>query len=72
MAVNGTEWVEPGTGATIRELRDSLQDKWGPVAADADGRLVELANEAFSRRTNLHLTGDPLTADDLKRIAEAR
>ena len=70
----GTAWVEPGQGATPRELIEAADD------ANADAPKGSpwgwFGHIKFSRyrsyRTNLALTGHPLTADDLRRIAEAK
>ena len=81
---HGTAWTEPGQGATVPELRAALMsDYYSPNRTAAkthedfsetmftlDDRIF--AGEDDSHRTNLALTGHPLTADDLKRIAECR
>lgn len=76
--MNGTEWTELGQGATIRDLFDSMSGEEG--TGQADTHLRVLANPfrfgsqpvRWGYRTNLRLTGHPLTAEDLKRIAEAK
>lgn len=77
--MHGTSWTGPGQGATIVELwRETLRaDVPTNMQLDAAGALNRLrapitTQEGWSRRTNLTLTGQPLTAYDVKRIAEAR
>lgn len=70
----GTEWTEPGQGAKGYELLYALQD----AVVDSDGQIVaskELGRslwEQKDRQFNLRLTGQALTPDDIKRIAEAK
>jgi hypothetical protein len=70
--MNGTEWTEPGQGANGQELWTALR-----VLRNGDGPLREAARGVraswsiySTARTNLRLTGHPLTADDLKRIEQ--
>lgn len=78
--VSGTEWTEPGQGATWRDLRGVLRRNAsyrikGSPSYEADWHVALRAQRqaaGYDRRTNLRLTGAPLTAEDLKRIAEAK
>ncbi len=80
--MNGTEWTEPGQGATAKDLYEAICLAFGgtsptgattaslnAIAKIAGGGLVP---RFWANRTNLRLTGEPLTAEDLKRIAEAK
>jgi hypothetical protein len=72
-----TYWVKPGTGASIVELWDA-----GEAFLVKTGRASELTRSAFSRlsrmikafgqdyRTNLAVTGEPLTSYDVERISK--
>jgi hypothetical protein len=66
--MNGTEWTEPGQGATLRNLFAA------PIACAAYRKAILLhqidGTRNFCKRTNLRLTGHPLTAQDLDRIAK--
>src|SRR6185369_5232323 len=75
----GTEWTEPGKGATVQELdaaQGSVRFDQSAMARRSLGDLyVRLANKvgtakALATRTNLRLTGKPLTAGDVRRISE--
>ena len=74
----GTCWARPGMGATAGTLFDACA-RWfpkGPNGEENEGmRLARImAGRAgeWGRRTNLSLTGQPLTAEDLRNIADAR
>lgn len=80
---NGTQWVEPGQGATISELWSAVFNNTPGLAREADATLDAMRRRArpepgpvirtfWRKATNLRLTGAPLTAEDLKRIAEAK
>lgn len=72
----GTFWTKPGTGASIVELWDA-----GEAFLVKMGRASELTRAAFLRlsrmikafgqdyRTNLAVTGEPLTPYDVERIS---
>ncbi len=66
----GTAWVAPREGAKVLALKDriALEADWmgDRLAQDALLHLSALDNE---HKTNLALTGSPLTDYDLKRIA---
>ena len=78
----GTRWVAPGEGATISQLYDLCQ-KREDVDNESHFAIEALASEAAELRmgrgienswehpSNLALTGSPLTATDLERIASA-
>jgi hypothetical protein len=63
---SGTEWTEPGQGATVSEIWRVIR---GAVCFAAHRRIMDMV-EPVERRTNLRLTGEPLTAEDLKRIEQ--
>ena len=69
-AMSGTEWTEPGQGATLRQLFAA------PIACAVSRKAILLhqidGTRNFCKRTNLRLTGEPLTAEDIQRIAEAK
>lgn len=87
--MNGTEWTEPGQGATLGELFDACEagipkdrisaEFSGLTIRDNEG-MRQARQKAFEcgtpsrarweQRTNLRLTGSPLTAEDLKRIEQ--
>ncbi len=78
MSKQGTEWTEPGTGTLADILlmdfnwtrRTPAAESWGCKAiARARGNLERMW---ASHRTNLRLTGEPLTAEDVQRIAECK
>ena len=67
--VTGTRWVDPGQGATIEELfrvknRSQYQNYGSPA--------LLTSYPCWNRRTNLALTGEPLTSEDVRNIAEAK
>lgn len=69
--MNGTEWTEPGQGATVGELRRWAGTEIGAAHWHLREWLKVKATLSSKRGgTNLRLTGSPLTADDLKRIEE--
>lgn len=81
-AVLGTVWTEPGQGATAGELWDEIRSA-GRIPVDAKtehaiaAHVIALATRGTSvpnwnLSTNLRLTGSPLTAEDIKRILEAK
>jgi hypothetical protein len=71
-ATHGTDWCAPGEGATVGELLNIL-------AGDRPPSMFSDSREAWrhiscdlgtgDRQTNLRLTGRPLVAYDLERIA---
>jgi hypothetical protein len=65
----GTNWVEPGKGATIRYLLSLLRTKW-PDSWVAMNHLKNLAAKVGGEGhcTNLALTGGPLCIYDIERI----
>jgi len=78
----GTEWTEPGKGAQLDDLWRAII----PAATGtqrASNHVLRLAHPTpptkgrpfpsdWYHRTNLRLTGEPLTAEDVQRIAEAK
>ena len=66
----GTTWVAPGRGATVQQITDAIRKDYGMALGGgleaAWSRLVVLG---LKHITNLALTGGPLGAYDLKRIA---
>jgi len=81
--MSGTEWTEPGQGADLGQLATATTND-GQLNRnltyrqrnETDGllRLVAALQPkeiGYRYRTNLRLTGAPLTEDDLRRIAEA-
>lgn len=68
--MSGTEWTEPGKGATVGDVLDAYcaaVDEWN--TEHLPKRIAHLHNSIDERaRINLRLTGSPLTAEDLKRI----
>jgi hypothetical protein len=76
-AKHGTAWTEPGQGATVENLEIAFyalnkgfkSPLWEAFCAIEDG-LTERVG--FRNHTNLRLTGNPLTAEDVARIAEAK
>lgn len=73
----GTEWTEPGQGATAENLRRAVHDAAIP-GVESSKAILNLQT-MYGRigfdgpsRTNLRLTGQPLTSEDLKRIAECK
>jgi len=70
--MSGTEWTEPGQGATRAQLHDAFADFEQHRTAFPENRSRAPFNSLDGRRTNLCLTGEPLTAEDVRRIAEAK
>lgn len=68
--VQGTVWTEPGQGATVAELDAAILD-WVRASERALDRLI-WRKQDLDVGTNLRLTGAPLTAEDIKRISEAK
>jgi len=68
--MSGTEWTGPGKGATVGRLWRALGI--GLETAAIRDRLYDLCSGNPAQRTNLRLTGAPLTAEDLDRIARAK
>jgi hypothetical protein len=74
----GTAWTEPGQGATLQGLWDALpsaksSSEYRSVPRRRLGKLAlspGTSSGTWSHRTNLLLTGAPLTAEDVKRIAK--
>lgn len=76
----GAKWVEPGRGSTWVDLRTAL-DRMAFHRGSPDNNL-KLWNLAWRRvqkrpaklyyKTNLQLTGEILTWDDVQRIREAK
>jgi len=66
MSGTGTEWTEPGKGATRQELVRAL-----PVDVDLPASFYQAVTweTAQTANTNLRLTGEPLTSEDIQRIA---
>lgn len=75
---HGTAWTKPGQGATVCDLLSGLRNRIGAehVAAKRAARLylyslsVEGHHECGCSRTNLRLTGAPLTEYDIRRIEQ--
>lgn len=73
----GTRWTEPGKGASILELENAIPEnlhtwavsKWrrAMLGEGIGGSLATL-----QCRTNLALTGEPVTAEDVQRILVSR
>lgn len=81
--MNGTEWTEPGQGATVSELIKAtratklIQPCWMGVAQLWDGAThhsgyIKATKRTDRIRTNLRLTGAPLQASDLENIAKCK
>jgi hypothetical protein len=74
----GTEWTEPGQGDSVGKLQAELfEDSTLPLTDKAFQNLAVLVRTKigafdWQRRTNLRLTGSPLTAQDLENIARAK
>lgn len=72
----GTEWTEPGQGATLHELSASMSVHESGAAAASEHLLLIAVRRGFgswgSYRTNLRLTGAPLTAEDIENIGRAK
>jgi hypothetical protein len=79
--MTGTKWTGPGKGATAGELGAALPRfvtaEEFPMRRKAGLRVQSLAHPngfgapMSQARTNLRLTGEPLTGEDLARIAAA-
>lgn len=75
----GTRWTEPGQGATVVEIIDALPNRETDAHVIAQEKLIlsvtGIGNDgqrSYSDcRTNLALTGEPLTAYDVRRIGAA-
>lgn len=67
----GTVWIDPGQGATTRELAEKVNEGMYDYMGDALDNLDRLTYDT-SYRTNLALTGEPLTSSDVRRIGEAK
>jgi hypothetical protein len=65
--VSGTRWTAPGEGATAGELVRAAQ-----LARPLLKEYRYPTPRGWKARTNLALTGAPLTAEDVQRIAEAK
>jgi len=61
----GTVWVPPGEGSTWRELADAFGN--GLFAKDTHGWSLKATGWRASNRTNLKLTGAPITPYDRQR-----
>jgi hypothetical protein len=77
--MSGTEWTEPGQGATCGQLLNTMHPRNKPIWKPRGVRRLALENLVridnrypYETRTNLRLTGHPLTAEDLQNIAEAK
>lgn len=72
--VSGTAWTEPGKGVGIKRLRREVAGHpYSKSCLSTLGRLNDLSvAKGDSHRTNLRLTGEPLTAEDVANIARAR
>jgi hypothetical protein len=70
----GTTWAGPEKGATVQELIEATRVEGGAsVSTDHGRRLFTLAYRCGADyRTNLALTGLPITYYDLRRIASAK
>jgi len=81
----GTEWTEPGNGATVVALIQAggfqgprvsgwIVDAWTHDVIALGERLEKAFDSSVWQKhhTNLRLTGAPLTAEDVARIAEAK
>ena len=68
--MSGTKWVAPGEGATTIEIAKAV---WHPPYTDnkkkALLRMRDIHTGPVQQKTNLALTGEPLTDYDLRRIA---
>ena len=74
--MNGTEWVGPGQGATLGDLLDEAAEQ-RMYTDELRAKSLAFAavmgyEESAKYRTNLRLTGEPLTSEDIARIAEAK
>jgi hypothetical protein len=70
----GTRWTELGQGATAIELYVAIGKRF-PINGNEgapSAPLDHLFSFQGNHRTNLALTGAPLTAEDLKRIEECK
>jgi hypothetical protein len=64
--MTGTRWTEPGQGATMRDLNCAKD----PIGAE-QGAYWKF-DTSGEPRTNLALTGEPLTAEDVANIGRAK
>jgi hypothetical protein len=77
--MNGTEWTEPGQGATARELIEAIESSFRS-GTGVPSFYIGNAGKKISLRffghtesaTNLSLTGLPLNLYDVARVGEAR
>lgn len=74
---SGTAWTEPGQGATMRALWEALLAEGGTFACGTAKTLTERYPGGYpaipDEPTNLALiVENPLTADDVRRIGEAK
>ncbi len=67
---NGTEWTEPGKGHPWHVLWLSI--KSARAAFEAQQAVLSGMDRNPDHNTNLRLTGEPLTAEDVQRIAECK
>lgn len=65
---NGTRFVEPGQGSTMHELLCAAD----PVGAAEGYYWADSVQGTLRPRTNLALTGSPLTAEDIENIRRAK
>lgn len=86
--MSGTRLTDPGQGASVRQIRleilasprfSHLYATDASIAFPAMDRLYRLAFDAAGNgamneeyRTDIALTGEPLTADDIENISRAR
>ena len=70
----GTKCVGKGEGATVELLVHALKNIELSAIISAKTNLIRLAMQDHDYRwnTNLALTGEPLTSEDLKRISECK
>ncbi len=76
---HGTEWTEPGKGATAAQLWQATytasMEYNREITTEALNNLLylkEYRHLSPDHGTNLRLTGEPLTAEDVQRIAECK
>lgn len=65
-----SRFVKPGQGATFGQIRDLLSDYFGGDLRTVD--FPHLAGLPHDHKSNLALTGQPLTAEDIENIRRAR
>ena len=74
--MNGTEWTEPGQGATVADLLAAIEPMEHTPGGYQSKKWARAYNAMaalpFKAVTNLRLTGQPLTAADVQRIAGAK